>query len=192
MKDNALYKQNPDSGHFDNRYVTKLLRNFRYILHIILSVSLATGSEVNLSQTSFRSHAAILRVPSELFYENELQVFADQWDREAYCNWEHLPRKVRNELKSCCFSANPPRLHSCQRPLALASPQGFPLIFHGVMGKDEREANSPSFFNVTEVEALVDYLIKLLETQGKQGLPKLNATDIGIITPYRKQVSGRR
>lgn len=60
------------------------------------------------------------------------------------------------------------------------------------MGKDEREANSPSFFNVTEIEALVDYLIKLLETQGKQGLPKLNATDIGIITPYRKQVSGQQ
>ncbi|XP_056886470.1 putative helicase mov-10-B.1 [Takifugu flavidus] len=133
MRDNALYQQNPDSGHFDNRYVTKLLRNYR-------------------------SHAAILRIPNELFYENELQVFANQWDREAYCNWEYLPRK------------------------------GFPLIFHGVMGKDEREANSPSFFNVTEIEALVDYLIKLLETQGKQGLPKLNATDIGIITPYRKQV----
>lgn len=59
------------------------------------------------------------------------------------------------------------------------------------MGKDEREGNSPSFFNVSEIEALVDYLIKLLETQGKQGLPKLNATDIGIITPYRKQVSGQ-
>lgn len=58
------------------------------------------------------------------------------------------------------------------------------------MGKDEREANSPSFFNVTEVEVLVDYLTKLLETQGKKGLPKLSATDIGIIAPYRKQVSG--
>lgn len=60
------------------------------------------------------------------------------------------------------------------------------------MGKDEREANSPSFFNVTEIEALVDFLIKLLETQGKQGLPKLKASDIGIITPYRKQVSGQQ
>lgn len=67
--------------------------------------------------------------------------------------------------------------------------QGFPLIFHGVMGKDEREANSPSFFNVSEIEVLVDYLIKLLETQGKEGLPKLSAKDIGIIAPYRKQVS---
>uniref|UniRef100_H3DLP5 RNA helicase n=1 Tax=Tetraodon nigroviridis TaxID=99883 RepID=H3DLP5_TETNG len=132
MKDNTLYQQNPDTGHFDNRYVTKLLRNYR-------------------------SHAAILKVPNELFYSNELQVFADQWERAVYCNWEGLPKK------------------------------GFPLIFHGVMGKDEREANSPSFFNVTEIDALVKYLTLLFETQGKKGIPKLLAKDIGIIAPYRKQ-----
>nr|XP_046239070.1 putative helicase mov-10-B.1 isoform X2 [Scatophagus argus] len=133
MTDNILYQKSTDSGHFDSRFVTKLLRNYR-------------------------SHAAILKIPNELFYENELQVFADQWDREAYCNWKYLPKK------------------------------GFPLIFHGVMGKDEREANSPSFFNVSEIEVLVDYLTKLMETQGKQGLPKLSAKDVGIISPYRKQV----
>ncbi|XP_040888869.1 putative helicase mov-10-B.2 isoform X2 [Toxotes jaculatrix] len=133
MRHNALYQKSTDSGHFDTRFVTKLLRNYR-------------------------SHAAILKIPNELFYENELQVFADQWDREAYCNWEYLPKK------------------------------GFPVIFHGVMGKDEREANSPSFFNVSEIEVLVDYLTKLMETQGRKGLPKLSAKDIGIIAPYRKQV----
>lgn len=70
-----------------------------------------------------------------------------------------------------------------------ASHQGFPVIFHGVMGKDEREAKSPSFFNVTEIQILVSYLTKLFETQGKKGIPKLLAKDIGIIAPYRKQVS---
>ncbi|XP_029287551.1 putative helicase mov-10-B.2 isoform X2 [Cottoperca gobio] len=133
MRHNTLYQKSKESGHFDTRFVTKLLRNYR-------------------------SHAAILKIPNKLFYENELQVFADQWEREAYCNWKHLPKK------------------------------GFPLIFHGVMGKDEREANSPSFFNVSEIQVLVDYLTKLMETQGKNGLPKLSAEDIGIISPYRKQV----
>lgn len=66
--------------------------------------------------------------------------------------------------------------------------QGFPVIFHGVMGKDEREANSPSFFNVSEIEVLISYLKKLQISQGKKGLPKLSANDIGIIAPYRKQV----
>uniref|UniRef100_A0AAQ5Y449 RNA helicase n=1 Tax=Amphiprion ocellaris TaxID=80972 RepID=A0AAQ5Y449_AMPOC len=69
MKHNALYQKSADSGHFDTRFVTKLLRNYR-------------------------SHAAILKIPNELFYENELQVFADQWEREAYCSWEYLPKKV--------------------------------------------------------------------------------------------------
>ncbi|KAI3369856.1 hypothetical protein L3Q82_024666, partial [Scortum barcoo] len=133
MRDNSLYQKSTDTGHFDTRFVTKLLRNYR-------------------------SHSAILKIPNELFYDNELQVFADQWEREAYCNWEHLPKK------------------------------GFPVIFHGVMGKDEREANSPSFFNVSEIEVLINYLTKLIETQGKKGLPKLSAKDIGIIAPYRKQV----
>lgn len=67
--------------------------------------------------------------------------------------------------------------------------QGFPVIFHGVLGKDEREANSASFFNVSEIEVLVTYLNKLHEMQGKQGLPKISSKDIGIIAPYRKQVS---
>uniref|UniRef100_A0A667WMC0 RNA helicase n=1 Tax=Myripristis murdjan TaxID=586833 RepID=A0A667WMC0_9TELE len=132
MRTNPLYHKSSDSGHFDSRFVSKLLRNYR-------------------------SHPAILKIPNELFYENELQVFADQWEREAYCNWEFLPKK------------------------------GFPVIFHGVMGKDEREANSPSFFNVSEIEVLVDYLTKLMQTQGKKGIPKLAAKDIGIIAPYRKQ-----
>ncbi|XP_035008504.2 putative helicase mov-10-B.1 isoform X2 [Hippoglossus stenolepis] len=128
MKYNDLYKTSKDP-----RFVTKLQRNYR-------------------------SHAAILKIPNELFYDNEVQEFADQCDREAYCNWEHLPKK------------------------------GFPVIFHGVIGKDEREANSPSFFNVSEIEVIVDYLTKLMETQEKNGLPKLSAKDIGIIAPYRKQV----
>ncbi|XP_060925046.1 putative helicase mov-10-B.1 [Limanda limanda] len=128
MKYNDLYKKSKDA-----RFVTKLLRNYR-------------------------SHAAILKIPNELFYDNEVQEFADKLDRETYCNWEPLPKK------------------------------GFPVIFHEVIGNAEREANSPSYFNVAEIEVIVDYLTKLMETQEKNGLPKLTAKDIGIIAPYRKQV----
>ncbi|KAG7477792.1 hypothetical protein MATL_G00073410 [Megalops atlanticus] len=133
MRDNPIYQRDGKSGRFNDRFVTKLLRNYR-------------------------SHPAILKIPNELFYDGELQVFADKNLRNSYCNWEHLPKK------------------------------GFPVIFHGVMGKDEREANSPSFFNVTEIQILIDYLKKLLQTQGKKGLAVLSPKDIGIIAPYRKQV----
>ena len=47
-----------------------------------------------LVSSSLRSHAAILKIPNELFYDNEVQVFADQRDREVYCSWEHLPKEV--------------------------------------------------------------------------------------------------
>lgn len=82
-----------------------------------------------------------------------------------------LAANVVNAIKAFCF---------CDK-------QGFPVVFHGVMGKDEREENSPSFFNVTEIEVIISYLKKLMETQGKKGLPKLGIQDIGIIAPYRKQ-----
>lgn len=62
------------------------------------------------------------------------------------------------------------------------------MIFCGVTGIDEREASSPSFFNIAEVEVLMDYVKKLLQTHGKKGLATISPSDIGIIAPYRKQV----
>ncbi|XP_005914763.1 putative helicase mov-10-B.2 [Haplochromis burtoni] len=107
---------------------------------------------------NYRSHPAILEVPNELFYGGELQPCADEYAQNFYCGWEHLPKR------------------------------NFPVIFHGVTGKDEREASSPSFFNVAEVEVLMDYVRKLLQAQGKRGVAKITPRDIGIIAPYRKQV----
>lgn len=46
------------------------------------------------SPSLFRSHPAILEIPKELFYDNELQCHADENSRNSYCRWEHLPRKV--------------------------------------------------------------------------------------------------
>uniref|UniRef100_A0AAQ6AGS1 RNA helicase n=1 Tax=Amphiprion ocellaris TaxID=80972 RepID=A0AAQ6AGS1_AMPOC len=107
---------------------------------------------------NYRSHPAILKVPNELFYDGELQVCADEILRNSYCRWEYLPK------------------------------MGFPVIFHGVAGIDQREKTSPSFFNVAEVEVLMDYVRKLLLSHGKRGLSTIAPRDIGIIAPYRKQV----
>uniref|UniRef100_A0A4W6DR79 RNA helicase n=1 Tax=Lates calcarifer TaxID=8187 RepID=A0A4W6DR79_LATCA len=131
MNDFSLYQK--DNDVFNNRYVTKLLRNYR-------------------------SHPAILKIPNELFYDGELQCHADEILRNSYCNWQYLKQR------------------------------GFPLIFHGVTGLDEREASSPSFFNRAEVEVLMGYVTKLLQTHSKKGLGSISPKDIGIIAPYRKQV----
>ncbi|XP_076313360.1 RNA helicase Mov10l1-like isoform X3 [Tachypleus tridentatus] len=58
---------------------------------------------------------------------------------------------------------------------------GVPIVFHGVKGSDMREGNSPSWFNPSEVVQVVMYVQSLY----KFGL---KPDDIGVITPYRKQV----
>ncbi|KAM6192162.1 LOW QUALITY PROTEIN: helicase MOV-10 [Sarcoramphus papa] len=109
---------------------------------------------------NYRSHEAILRIPNELFYDSELKACeSNELDvRSLYCAWEELPKK------------------------------GFPIIFHGVCGEDRREAKSPSFFNTAEIEVLVHYLKKLLQSGGKGGCPSVSPKEVGIISPYRKQV----
>uniref|UniRef100_A0A8C1NAK0 RNA helicase n=1 Tax=Cyprinus carpio TaxID=7962 RepID=A0A8C1NAK0_CYPCA len=107
---------------------------------------------------NYRSHPSILKIPNELFYDGELVPCADEIISRQYCMWEHLPKS------------------------------GFPVIFHGVIGKDERESNSPSFFNTSEIDIMIDYLKKLLLTQAKKGIAKIAPKEIGIIAPYRKQV----
>lgn len=41
----------------------------------------------------------------------------------------------------------------------------FPLVFHGIVGKDAREASSPSFFNVEEASQVKKYCKDLLENR---------------------------
>ncbi|XP_074044556.1 helicase MOV-10 isoform X2 [Macrotis lagotis] len=107
---------------------------------------------------NYRSHPDILFIPNNRYYDGELQACADQMDRERYCRWEGLPH------------------------------QGFPIIFHGVMGKDDREENSPSFFNSEEAATVVSYLKKLLTPSPKKGQGRLSPQHVGVISPYRKQV----
>ncbi|KAM9001976.1 helicase MOV-10 isoform 1-T1 [Sarcophilus harrisii] len=107
---------------------------------------------------NYRSHPHILYIPNNRYYDGELQPYADQMDRERYCHWEELPQ------------------------------QGFPIIFHGVMGKDDREGNSPSFFNSEEAATVVFYLKKLLTSSPKKGQGRLSPQNVGVISPYRKQV----
>ncbi|KAA0713974.1 putative helicase mov-10-B.1 [Triplophysa tibetana] len=131
MTQNKLYQKGATG--YDNRYVTKLLKNYR-------------------------SHPSILKVPNELFYDGELMACAEEISSNQFCAWEHLPKR------------------------------GFPVIFHGMIGKDDGESNSPSFFNTFEIDVIMEYLEKLLLTQAKKGIAKLFPKEIGIIAPFRKQV----
>nr|XP_056702463.1 RNA helicase Mov10l1 [Euleptes europaea] len=76
---------------------------------------------------NYRSHAALIALPSKLFYHKELEVCADPSVVNSLLGWVKLPRK------------------------------GFPLIFHGVRGNEMREGHNPSWFNPTEAVQILRY-----------------------------------
>ncbi|NWI13652.1 M10L1 helicase, partial [Crypturellus soui] len=103
---------------------------------------------------NYRSHSALLTLPSKLFYHKELEVCADTSIVTSLLHWEKLPRK------------------------------GFPLIFHGIRGSETREGHSPSWFNPTEAVQVMRYCCHL----AKSDHSTVSVADIGVMTPYRKQV----
>eukprot|EP00038_Savillea_parva_P009873 m.186395 g.186395 ORF g.186395 m.186395 type:complete len:464 (+) comp16756_c0_seq1:295-1686(+) len=103
---------------------------------------------------NYRSHEDILHIPSQLFYDGALMPLADVPYRTSMVNWTHLPTR------------------------------GVPLIFHAVTGTDDREGNSPSWFNTAEICVVRDYVQHVL---GNRRLA-VSPDQIGIITPYQKQV----
>uniref|UniRef100_A0A8C8RZ08 RNA helicase Mov10l1 n=1 Tax=Pelusios castaneus TaxID=367368 RepID=A0A8C8RZ08_9SAUR len=62
--------------------------------------------------------------------------------------------------------------------------KGFPLIFHGMRGTETREGHNPSWFNPTEAVQVMRYCCLLAKNVNNA----VSVTDIGVITPYRKQV----
>ncbi|XP_058529792.1 RNA helicase Mov10l1 isoform X1 [Ochotona princeps] len=103
---------------------------------------------------NYRSHSALLALPSRLFYHKELEVCADPKVVTSLLGWEKLPKK------------------------------GFPLVFHGVRGSEAREGRSPSWFNPAEAVQVMRYCLLL----ARSVTSPVSASDIGVITPYRKQV----
>jgi helicase MOV-10 len=80
---------------------------------------------------NFRSHQDILSFPNERFYSGELQPCASPKIMNKYLGSSLLPNSK------------------------------FPIIFHSVSGKDDREASSPSFFNIDEILQVKSYVQRL-------------------------------
>ncbi|MBN3305229.1 M10L1 helicase, partial [Amia calva] len=103
---------------------------------------------------NYRSHEALLTLPSRLFYAGALCVGAEPAVVESLSDWSQLPRR------------------------------GFPLLFHGVRGREMREGKNPSWFNPAEAVQVMLYCCQLAKRLFRPVAP----ADIGIIAPYRKQV----
>ncbi|KAG6909930.1 hypothetical protein DXG01_014452 [Tephrocybe rancida] len=76
----------------------------------------------------FRSHSAILKFPNERFYGSELEQCGDAKVINSFLGSQYLPNAK------------------------------FPIVFHGLCGKDDREASSPSFFNADEALQVKQYV----------------------------------
>ena len=83
---------------------------------------------------NYRSHQDIIKIPSELFYHDELLPCAEDSITEAYLGLDFL-------LNVKC-----------------------PLVFHGVRGKNFQEGLSPSWFNPTEAFQVSRYFQQLLNS----------------------------
>ncbi len=103
----------------------------------------------------YRCHPNIIKIPNELFYDNDLQSMADPMITESCLAWDKLPNKK------------------------------FPMIFHGCVGINEQEKSSPSWFNITEIEIVLQYVQDILTYGQRRGIV---GKDIGIIAPYSCQV----
>ncbi|KAJ3568903.1 hypothetical protein NP233_g5406 [Leucocoprinus birnbaumii] len=112
-----------------------------------------SGKSIVKLVKNYRSHNAILKYPNESFYEGDLQPCANTAITDSYLDSPWLPKG------------------------------DFPIVFHSVSGKDDREASSPSFFNIDEVIAVKQYVQQLKANREF----RTSDQDIGVITPYHAQ-----
>jgi len=92
---------------------------------------------------NYRSHEALLSLPSTRFYNGQLVAKAQKNQSDSVNTWEELPNQV-----------------DC------------PLLFYGVSGHHAREDNTMSYFNTAEVSVLVDLVQKLCGSKTAQVHPR--------------------
>ena len=85
---------------------------------------------------NYRSHAAILDYPNQKFYDGELEVCGAASTINAFIG----------------------------SPLLVSSE--FPVVFHAISGRNDREASSPSYFNIDEAIQIKAYVVSLLRERG--------------------------
>lgn len=75
--------------------------------------------------------------------------------------------------------------HEALMPFFRAKGLAVPVLLHHIEGKERKDRTSPSLYNQDELGIVIDYVAELV----KDSTLGLKAEDIGIISPYAKQVS---
>ncbi|XP_029039267.2 probable RNA helicase armi [Osmia bicornis bicornis] len=142
----------------DQSFLTRLLRHFPYQKDPNGFESQYDPRLVTKLVINYRSLPEILELSSSLFYDSELIA-------------QISPKKSKEaKLLQTLASELPER-------------NGAPpaIIFHGVNGENCKDSDSPSWYNPEEATQAYLYLLKLYKCG-------LSPDDLGIITPYQKQV----
>ncbi|KAJ6480358.1 P-loop containing nucleoside triphosphate hydrolase protein [Mycena sanguinolenta] len=135
--------------------VSYLVRIMQRELYSLDPQTTIGGSGITIVKlvNNFRSHPAILEFSNQQFYDGELIPCGNPVLTRSLENCDELPTKK------------------------------FPLIFHGILGKDDREGSSPSFFNIGEATLVKKYVTSLVTNRKHRIRPE----EIGVITPYHAQ-----
>ncbi|GAB5032169.1 rna helicase [Nannochloropsis oceanica] len=120
---------------------------------------------------NYRSHQAIIEVPSRLFYSQTLEQHGDESLINSCLSWEMLPGSSSATARG-------------MSPYSQAGGGGFPILFWGCLGDHMHELDSPSFFNVVECGKVLEMVQALLGSKKVQ----VRLQDIAIISAFRKQV----
>ena len=111
--------------------------------------------------SNYRSHPELVKMLGRISYSNTLQAQAPAAKVNALRNW----------AKS-------------------STDQKFPMLFCSLEGgQEEREGDSPSWFNRQEAFVLLEIISDLLKGCEQDGLKQ---EDVGVITPYFKQTQKLR
>ena len=124
---------------------------------------------------NYRSHPAILAYPSKHFYNGKLSAMAPPDEVNQLCGWRMLPNP---EFPMLFYGTFPAKVTSDL--MTHSVPRTHARI--GVEGEDKQEGDSPSFFNPHEAIVVADLVMSLLKEK------KLSEFDIGVISPFRKQI----
>ncbi|XP_013197184.2 probable RNA helicase armi [Amyelois transitella] len=142
----------------DESYLSRLLDTYPYQKDY---AAYADGYDYRLVtklNDNYRSLETVLSLPSELFYDSTLVAKIDQ-------NQPWL-KKLQNDISEILDLPN-------------ANTGG--IYVHGIRGENYRAEDSPSWYNPHEASMVALTTCKLFKN-------KINADDIGIITPYIAQI----
>ncbi|CAG9818274.1 unnamed protein product [Phaedon cochleariae] len=126
---------------------------------------------ITMLRQNFRSNSTILQLPNKLFYAGQLQALSAKAENDPLakvCVYEKIQGKLNKKKNK-------------KRP-------GEAIEFCNVLSKESRQGRSPSYYNQKEMLWVLKYIQTLTTLQFQDEDDKVLPEQIGVVTPYIRQV----